>query len=560
MTCMQKTHHPIGKLLLSANLISESDLIRCLQIQKETGEKFRDIVVKEGLITEEEIVQLLAEQMGFPYIDLRRAEVKEEALKIINEDTAKRNIIFPVSVKGNILTIATSDPLNMSVMDDLYLITGYEMNVVVATSNDIEWAINRYYLPQGQKQNAQDEIQNPEETKILELDEVEDQNAPAITLTQSIISKAVARKASDIHIEQHEKEMIVRYRIDGVLHDIMVIPESLRPSVVSRLKIMANIAITEKRKPQDGGFHIKIDQHLLDVRMSTLPTLFGEKIVLRLLYKENIFKLEQLNFSPENLQIVKKAIKFPYGIMLVTGPTGSGKTTTLYSVLSELNTLEKNIVTVEDPVEYVLSRINQIQINPRAGLTFASGLRSILRQDPDIVMVGEIRDEETAKIAVQAALTGHLVLSTLHTNTALGSLYRLLNMGVEAYLLAASLKAMVAQRLVRRICPECKKEVEIQKEVLERIGIMKSPYAPKKFYWGSGCFHCQNTGYQGRVAIQEVILVDDELSELISREAPEQDMLNALEKKNFDSLFDDGVKKIAQGLTTVEEFLRVVYY
>jgi type IV pilus assembly protein PilB len=266
---MQKTHHPIGKLLLSANLISESDLIRCLQIQKETGEKLRDIVVKEGLITEEQIVQLLAEQMGFPYIDLRRVEVKEDALKIINEDTAKRNTIFPVSVKDNVLTIATSDPLNMSVMDDLYLITGYEMNVVVATSNDIEWAINRYYLPQGQKQNVPDEDQDPEETKILELDEVEEQNAPAITLTQSIITKAVARKASDIHIEQHEKEMLVRYRIDGVLHDIMVIPETLRPAVLSRLKIMANLSITEKRKPQDGGFHIRIDQHLLDVRMST---------------------------------------------------------------------------------------------------------------------------------------------------------------------------------------------------------------------------------------------------------------------------------------------------
>lgn len=556
---MQKTHHPIGKLLLSANLISESDLIRCMQIQRETGEKFREIVVKEGLVTEEQIVQLLAEQMGFPYIDLRRAEVQEEALKIINEDTAKRNTIFPVSVENHVLTIATADPLNMSVMDDLYLITGYEMNVVVATSKDIEWAINRYFLPQGQK-TLQEEPEGPEETKILELDEIDDQSAPAITLTQSIIEKAVARKTSDIHIEQHEKDMVVRYRIDGVLHDIMVIPENLRPAVISRLKIMANLAITEKRKPQDGGFHLKIDQHLLDVRMSTLPTLFGEKIVLRLLYKENIFKLEQLNFSPENLQMVKKAIKFPYGIMLVTGPTGSGKTTTLYSVLHELNTLEKNIVTVEDPVEYVLSRINQIQINPRAGLTFASGLRSILRQDPDIVMVGEIRDEETAKIAVQAALTGHLVLSTLHTNTALGSLYRLLNMGVEAYLLAASLKAMIAQRLVRRICPECKKEVQIQKEVLDRVGIMKSPYAPEKFYWGSGCFHCQNTGYQGRVAIQEVIVVDEELSELISRAAPEQEMLDALERKNFDSLFDDGVKKIAQGLTTLEEFLRVVYY
>jgi len=557
---MQKTHHPIGKLLLSANLISESDLIRCLHIQRETGEKLQDIVVKEGLITEEQLVKLLAEQMGFPYVDLRRTEVEEEALKIINEDTAKRNTIFPISVEGNVLTIATSDPLNMSVMDDLYLITGYEMNVVVSTTSDIEWAINRYYLPEGNKPATPEEDQGPEETKILELDEVDEQNAPAITLTQSIITKAVARKASDIHIEQHEKEMIVRYRIDGVLHDIMVIPESLRAAVVSRLKIMANLSITEKRKPQDGGFHIKIDQHLLDVRMSTLPTLFGEKIVLRLLYKENIFKLEQLDFSPENLQMVKKAIKFPYGIMLVTGPTGSGKTTTLYSVLHELNTLEKNIVTVEDPVEYVLPRINQIQINPRAGLTFASGLRSILRQDPDIVMVGEIRDEETARIAVQAALTGHFVFSTLHTNTALGSFYRLLNMGVEAYLLAASLKAMIAQRLVRRICPECKKEVEIQKQVLERIGIMDSPFAPEKFYWGSGCFHCQNTGYQGRVAIQEVILVDEELSDLMSREAPEHEMLEALKNKNFHSLFDDGVKKLAQGLTTVEEFLRVVYY
>lgn len=555
---MQRVHHPIAKLLLSANLISESDLIRCLQIQKETGDKFGDIVVREGYVSEEKILQLLSEQMGFPIIDLRRVEIQEDALKIISEDTAKRNAIFPVSVKEHTLTIATSDPLNMSVMDDLYLITGYEMDVVVAPKRDIEWAINRYYLPQGQKEKEPEN--RVEEKPLLELEDVEEQSAPAIILVQSIITKAVVRKTSDIHIEQHERDMVVRYRIDGVLHDIMVIPEDLRPAVVSRLKIMANLHITEKRKPQDGGFHIKVENHLLDVRMSTLPTLFGEKIVLRLLYKENIFKVEELNLSPENLEKVKQSIRFPYGIMLVTGPTGSGKTTTLYSVLQELNTLDKNIVTVEDPVEYVLPRINQIQINPKAGLTFASGLRSILRQDPDIVMVGEIRDEETAKIAVQAALTGHLVLSTLHTNTALGSLYRLLNMGVEAYLLAASLKAMMAQRLVRRICTECKKEITISQEVLDRIGILKSKYAPEKFYAGSGCFHCNNTGYRGRIAIQEVIVVDDELSELIGREAPEQEMEEALEKKDFDTLFDDGVRKVSQGLTTVEEFIRVIYY
>lgn len=557
---MQKQHHPIANLLLSAHLITESDLVRCLQIQRDSGEKLSDILVKEGFVTEEKLLQLLSEQMGFPLIDLRRAEVNEEALNVVNEDTAKRNNIFPVAIKDQRLTIATSEPLNMSVMDDLYLITGYEMDVVVAPHGDIEWAINRYYLPQSQRLKASDAEKEPVESNPTEFEGVEEQKAPAIALVESVISKAVARKASDIHIEQHEREMVVRYRIDGVLHDIMLIPDDMKAAVVSRLKIIANLHITEKRKPQDGGFHIKVDQHLLDVRMSTLPTLFGEKIVLRLLYKENIFKLEELHLSSENLQKLRKSIKFPYGILLVTGPTGSGKTTTLYSVLHELNTLEKNIVTVEDPVEYVLPRINQIQINPRAGLTFASGLRSILRQDPDIVMVGEIRDDETAKIAVQAALTGHLVLSTLHTNSALGSLYRLLNMGVEAYLLAASLKAMVAQRLVRRICPECKKEITIQKEVLDRMGISKSPYAPEKFYWGSGCFHCQNTGYQGRLAIHEIIVVDEELSELIGRAAPEQEILDVLEKQNFDTLFDDGVKKIAQGLTTVEEFIRVIYY
>ena len=428
----------------------------------------------------------------FQFVNLRQLSVTEEALNTITEDVAKHYQVLPIKIQDNILTIAIPDPLNLTLIDDLSLLTGYAIEVVVALKRDIEWGINRYYVPDKDLQHPVEK----EEAEELYTDLETAYDGPAITFVESMISKAIVMGASDIHIEPHENDMIVRFRIDGILYDIMTVPESMKDAVVSRLKVMAKLNITEKRKPQDGSFHMEVLDRSLDVRMSTLATLFGEKVVLRLLDKESVFRLEELGFLHENLEKVHKMLQYPHGIILVTGPTGSGKTTTLYAMLNQINTEGKNIVTIEDPVEYVLPRINQTQINPKAGITFASSLRSILRQDPDIIMVGEIRDK-TAKIAVQAALTGHLVLSTLHTNTALGSLQRLINMGIEPYLLASSIKGIMAQRLVRKICPKCKTEIRVEPQVVERNFAIEKLDHPPRFFRGEGCIHCQHSGYRG---------------------------------------------------------------
>ncbi len=560
-------HLLLGEILLQEKLITEEDLQRTLAKHKQTMQPLGQILLEEGLLSEEQLLQALARQMGISLVDLHRIEINEKALHRIDEKIAKRYGVLPIDIDQNSLTVAVSDPMNMLVIDDLFLITGLSIKVVVAPQKEIEWGINRYYLPGENSSGGHDSATNLADAKKgedtattgLSGEEAIITSEPVLSFVHSVISKAVARRASDIHIEQYEKDTIVRYRIDGVLHDMMTIPHDLKAGVISRLKIMANMQITEKRRPQDGGFHFTVDQKELDVRLSTMPTIFGEKMVLRLLFKENIFHLEELGFSPQNLERLRNAIHYQSGMILVTGPTGSGKTTTLYAILSELNNLEKNIITLEDPVEYVLPRINQIQVNPKAGLTFASGLRTILRQDPDIIMVGEIRDEETARIAVQASLTGHLVLSTLHTNSAIGSYSRLMHMGIEPYLLASSLRGMVAQRLVRRICPECKTKSKPDDELLKNIRIIDPDRLPQTVYRGTGCFVCQNTGYLGRIAVQEVIPVENELRSLISRGASEDEIKLFVEANSFSSLIEDGLTKVREGLTTLEEFLRVIH-
>ncbi|MBO8171961.1 MAG: Flp pilus assembly complex ATPase component TadA [Bacillaceae bacterium] len=557
-------HHLLGEILLQENLITEDELKRSLNKHKRTKVPLGQILLREELVTEEQLLRALARQMGFSYIDLRRIEINEKAVEYVDEKIAERYGILPVNVDQDSLTIAVSDPLNMSVVDDLFLLTGLRIKVVVAPQKDIEWGINRYYLPR-EHQQQQDHIQ-PADSKpeagspILTSEEAITTSEPVLSFVHSMISKAIARRASDIHIEQHETETVVRYRIDGVLHDMMTIPDDLTAGVISRLKIMSGMQITEKRRPQDGGFHLNVEQKDIDVRISTMPTIFGEKMVLRLLFKEHIFRLDELGFSPDNLKKIRESIRYQSGIVLLTGPTGSGKTTTLYAILNELNNQEKNIITLEDPVEYVLPRINQIQVNTKAGLTFASGLRTILRQDPDIIMVGEIRDEETARIAVQASLTGHLVLSTLHTSRAIGSYTRLLNMGLEPYLLASSLTGMVAQRLVRRICPECKTRVKLDDHILQNLRFVGRDRLPQTAYRGEGCFACQNTGYLGRIAVQEVIPVEDELRELMSQGATESELNRFIDTQSYATLIDDGLEKVRQGLTTFDEFLRVIHY
>lgn len=549
----------IGQILVNEKSISEIDLERCLKKQKVTGEPLGQIFINEGLINEEQFLRVLGKQLDLSYVDLRQKHISEHALKEVNEDLAKRYQIIPIEFENNTLTVAISDPLKLSVIDDLFMLTNYEIKIVIAAKKDIDWAINRFYIPRDQKTKIE-EIKKSDPTLSSEFQQDDSSDAPTITFVKSLINKAAAMNASDIHIETHEKEMVIRYRIDGVLLDIMSLTDQLKETTISRLKVMANMSIIERRKPQDGSFHLRVGSKMLDVRMSTIPTMFGEKVVLRLLEKDNVHKLSELGFRPSNLNLLRQLINLPHGIILITGPTGSGKSTTLYAALNEINNNDKNIVTIEDPIEYVLPRVNQIQINPAAGLTFASGLRSILRQDPDIIMIGEIRDEETAKIAVQAALTGHLVLSTLHTNTAIGSVYRFLNMGIEPYLLAASIKGVISQRLVRNICPYCKTEVKVGNSVLERIG-SKNLNGDHTFYKGKGCFKCQNSGYRGRMGIQEVIKIDDEISSLINDRGSEFELKNVLSNKNwYVPLADDGIEKARNGLTTIEEVVRVVYF
>lgn len=550
----------IGQILVNEKVINEKDLEHCLKIQKISGDPLGQIFINEGLIDEEQFLRVLGKQLDISYVDLHQKNISENALKEINEDLAKRYQIIPIEFENDTLTVAISDPLNMSVIDDLFMLTNYDIKIVIATKKDIDWAINCFYLPKDNKAKI-DEFKKttPKKTDVLQDEDFSD--APTIIFVKSLIKKAVAMNASDIHIETHEKDMVVRYRIDGVLHDIMSFSDQMKETTISRLKVMANMRIIEKRKPQDGSFHMKVNGRTLDVRMSTIPTMFGEKVVLRLLEKDNVHKLSELGFRHSNLSLLRQLINLPHGIILITGPTGSGKSTTLYAALNEINNLDKNIVTIEDPIEYVLPRVNQIQINPPAGLTFASGLRSILRQDPDIIMVGEIRDEETAKIAVQAALTGHLVLSTLHTNTAIGSVYRFLNMGIEPYLLAASIKGVISQRLVRNICPHCKTEITIEADVLKRIGTASEFNSSNTFYKGVGCFKCQNSGYKGRMGIQEVIKIDDELSSLINKRVSEHELKNVLAGKSwYVPLADDGIQKAREGYTTLEEVIRVVYF
>lgn len=553
--------HEIGRFLVEQGLISEETFQRCMDMAEKTGEKLIHVLLREGCVTEKQLLQMWATLMGYPFVDLQRTEADEKARQIVDKKIAERYKIFPVHMQDQTLHIATSDPLNLSVMDDLLVLTSCRIEFMVAPPDQIEWAIRRYYLPERPEPapDGPEAGDEPDEDASFFLPETEAQYAPAISLVQSIISTALARRASDIHIEPREDELAVRFRIDGMLYEIMTIPGQMKASVISRLKVMARLRITEKKRPQDGGFHLKAEGRVIDVRVSVIPTVFGEKIVLRLLNKENVLALDRLGVEGDNLRKLRDAIHAPHGILLITGPTGSGKTTTLYAILRELNQPEKNITTIEDPVEYVIPRINQIQIHPPGGLTFASGLRAVLRQDPDIIMIGEIRDEETAKIAVHAALTGHLVLSTLHTHDAAGSVTRLFNMGIEPYLLAASLRGVLAQRLVRRICPECKTEERIPEHVLERTGIRRHPWAPSVFYRGIGCSWCQYTGYKGRIAISEMIFADDEVRELISAQASEPTLRKHLEKRGFRTMADDGLRKVAQGITTLEEYLRVIH-
>lgn len=553
---------PLGDILIENGLITREQLEEALRVQRRTGRRLGRILVDLGYVTEDVILEVLEYQLGIPRVSLADITPDAELVKSFPEPLVRRHKVVPVKKEGNRVMVALADPLNVVAIDDLRVATGYDVYPVMATEREIEEAIERFFGPAGVQRAVQEvAVGMPaEEEQRAGAEEAAAVDAPVVRLVNSLIEGAINQKASDIHIEPQENRVRVRYRIDGVLREVMSLPTRIQAAVISRIKIMAGMDIAEKRIPQDGRVQMKYADREIDIRISTMPTVFGEKAVLRLLDKSvALLKLDQLGFSPDNLARFQNLIKSAYGMLLLTGPTGSGKTTTLYAVLNELNGPEKNIITIEDPVEYSLPGINQTGVNPKAGLTFAVGLRAILRQDPDIVMVGEIRDRETAEIAVRAATTGHLVLSTLHTNDAAGAFTRLIDMGIEPFLVAPSVLGVVAQRLVRVICSRCRTAYTVEPGAPERAFLGAPDEQPLTLYRGRGCGACGHTGYRGRTSIQEVLAVTKEIRALINARAPADRIRQQAVEEGMVPLKEDGIRKVLQGITTVDEVVRVAY-
>jgi type IV pilus assembly protein PilB len=563
----------LGEMLLKAGLITQDRLQEALEAQKKNGGKLGYNLVKLGYVKEDEITQLLSEQYGVPSINLRHFEIDDSVITLIPSEVAQKYLVLPVNRTGATLTIAMADPTNVFAMDDIRFMTGYTVEPVVASEIAIREAIEKYYgsthaleLKKVMDEMAEAEaealelLEDEEEIDVHQL-EAATEEAPVVRLVNIILTDSIKKTASDIHIEPYEKDFRVRFRIDGVLYEIMHPPLKLKDAITSRLKIMAKLDISEKRLPQDGRIKIKMKLQgktkEMDYRVSVLPTLFGEKIVLRLLDKDNlVLDMTRLGFEPESLLKFERSILKPYGMVLVTGPTGSGKTNTLYSSIARVNTPETNILTAEDPVEFNLHGINQVQMKEQIGLNFATALRSFLRQDPNIILVGEVRDFETAEIAVKAALTGHLVLSTLHTNDAPSTINRLMNMGIEPFLVATSVNLICAQRLVRRICKECKDEIHMPAQALADVGFSAEEAPQLKLYKGRGCANCNNTGYRGRLGLFEVMEITDEIRELILSGASAMELKRKAIDEGMLSLRASGLQKLRGGQTTVEEVVR----
>jgi type IV pilus assembly protein PilB len=564
----------LGEILLKESLITQDQLDKALEFQRSNGGKLGSCLTKMGFITDDDITGVLSRQYGVPSINLKYYEIDPIVIKLIPQDTALRYQVVPLSRVGSVLTIAMTDPTNVFAMDDIKFMTGFNVEPVVASESAIAEAITRFY---GGGHSNQEELSNlmkdlVDDDQELELatDEQEldataleraAEEAPIIKLVNLILTDSLKRGASDIHVEPYENEMRVRFRVDGVLQTVMNPPLKLRDAMTSRMKIMAKLDIAEKRLPQDGRIMIKFKadgkKKELDFRVSTVPTLYGEKIVLRLLDKENLrLDMTKLGFEAESLKKFERNILKPYGMVLVTGPTGSGKTNTLYSSVSRLNQVDTNIMTAEDPVEFQLAGINQVQMKEQIGLNFAAALRAFLRQDPNIILVGEIRDFETAEIAVKAALTGHMVLSTLHTNDAPSTISRLMNMGIEPFLVATSVNLICAQRLVRRICSNCKEELEVPEQALIDAGYTPEEVKTTKIYHGKGCSTCNKGGYKGRTGLYEVMEVNDELRELILVGASALELKKKAIEQGMITLRRSGLIKVAAGMTTMEEVLR----
>ena len=568
----------IGEILLGKGLITQEQLDEALNVQKNTTEQIGRILVDLGHVSERDVLRAHAEQLGIPFLELDQTSVDEDVAKAIPQSVVQRYNAVPIRRSGNRLTVAMSDPSNVFALDDIRLITGYEIDPILATAEDISALLDDTEGAtgggQGELQTALDALDGGlgaalgDELDIaaagIEEDvdraHVMEEEAPIIRVVNVVIQQAIKDRASDIHVEPDRRGVRIRYRIDGVLHEVMRVPKYVHAPLVSRIKIMGDMNIAERRIPQDGRIHIRHEGKDYDLRVSSLPTVFGEKVVMRILDQSSVLiGLNKLGMLGETQAQLESVIVQPNGMILSTGPTGSGKTTTQYSILNKINSVEKNILTIEDPVEYQLPGLSQVHVNRKAGLTFASAMRSFLRQDPDIIMVGEIRDLETAETAVQASLTGHLVLSTLHTNDAPSAVTRLMDMGVEPFLIASSIVGILAQRLARRICQNCKEPYKPPAEALHRVGFNVDDMENVVFYRGRGCEQCRHTGYRGRNGIFEMMLVTEEVADLTVKRAPLSEIRAAALAGGMKTLKMDGFQKVLEGLTTVEEVMRVVF-
>lgn len=553
----------LGTMLKEFNFISDEQLNEALEIQKTKQKDLRlgEILVDLGYLDENDLIQVLEFQMGVPHADLKKYALDPSLANLLPENLARRHLAVPLELNGNKLRVALADPANVVALDDIRKVTKYSIEPLIASQKEIKRAISRLYISSGTKAEEVMQILESQEVAVEDEpiliadvdDEVED--APVVRLANLVINQAIQERASDIHVEPWAEQVKVRYRVDGILIDRMTVPKANQAALLSRLKIMANLDISERRKPQDGRINIKRGEIEWDMRVSTLPTMYGEKMAIRILDRMAIPSLDSLGFTEENEAIIRAAIKNPHGIFLVTGPTGSGKSTTLFSALKELNKPQVNITTVEDPIEYVLPGVNQVQANPRIGVTFANVLRSMLRQDPDIIMVGEIRDNETAGIAVNAALTGHLVVSTLHTNDAPSAVTRLVEMDVEPFLVGTTVIGIMAQRLVRRVCPNCRKKVELSED--EKIFLANNNFSLDFQYTGAGCSRCNYSGYRGRMGVHEILTMNRQLRQLTSKNANAEQIRDAALQDGMKTLLMDGLEKVRGGFTSLEEVLKV---
>jgi type IV pilus assembly protein PilB len=559
---MKPVKKRLGDILVHAGMITEDQLAVAIEAQKKTKERLGKTLIRLNFVTEENLIKTLAHQLQINSVDLKQEKIDPALAKLIPDKIARRHLVVPLAQMGQVLMVAMADPLNIFALDDLTFKTGFEIEPVIASEQDILNTLETLY-----QSSLMDRIETaPEELHAYSAEEEPAEAVPEVTevdegpisqLVNLIISEAIKDRCSDIHVEPDDRVLRVRYRVDGILKETSTLGERFILPVISRIKIMSKMDIAEKRYPQDGRFKFVMENKSFDTRVSTFPTIYGENVVIRLLDQSSIvISLEELGFLPRDMEKVRYLIQKPYGFILVTGPTGSGKTTSLYAILNTINSKEKHIVTLEDPVEYRLELIRQCQINIKAGLTFAAGLRSILRQDPDGIMVGEIRDFETAEIAIQSALTGHLVLSTLHTNDAASSLARLADMGVEPFMISSSVEGVIAQRLVRIVCPRCKAPYEAT--ATELTDLRLSPEEEVLLYRGQGCSFCKNSGYKGRLGIFEILIVDKEIKEMVLAKASQHDIENhARSRQGMKSLREDGIAKVLAGVTTVEELNRV---